>query len=52
MSHSDVRLDFNLAMELSLSETGLKVQEIEAFESPLQEIHRGLNAMKEVGQLQ
>jgi len=52
MSHRDVRLDFNLAMETALGETGLRLSEIEALEAPMKEIHRGLMAMKEVGQLQ
>src|SRR5262245_9124009 len=51
MSHSDVRLDFNFAMDLSLPEEGLSVKEIEGLEAIAREIHRGLVAMKEVGQI-
>src|SRR4030095_13906957 len=51
MSHSDVRLDINFAMDLSLPEGGISVKEIEDLESLSREIHRGLVAMKEVGQI-
>jgi glucose-6-phosphate isomerase len=51
MSHSDVRLDFNFAMETSLEEGGISLKEIETLEGTAREVHRGLIAMKEVGQI-
>src|SRR5262245_13280700 len=51
MPHSDVRLDFNFAMETSLEKGGLSLKEIESLEKTAREVHRGLIAMKEVGQI-
>jgi glucose-6-phosphate isomerase len=51
MSHSDVRLDFNLTMEKVIGEEGIRSEEVDALQENTKEIHRGLHAMKEMGQI-
>ncbi len=51
MSHSDVRLDFNFAMDSFVGKEGIRVEEVEALEGLTRGVHRGLHAMKEVGQI-
>ncbi|MFO1518871.1 MAG: glucose-6-phosphate isomerase [bacterium] len=51
MPHSDVRLDFNMAMEEMMGEGGIRTEEVDALSAAAKEIHRAIQAMKEVGQL-
>ncbi len=51
MPHSDVRFDFNGVMNSLIAEEGVKLSELKELESQALEIHKGLHAMKEMGQL-
>ncbi len=51
MPHRDIHLDFNFAMQDFVGSNGISVSELDQLTSITQEIHRGIHAMKEVGQL-
>ncbi len=51
MPHRDVHLDFNLATETLLGEQGVSFAALERLKPLSEEIHKGLKAMREVGQI-
>jgi len=51
MTHSDVRFDFNGAMDSVLDAGGLKPEELHRLKPQAEKIHKAFQAMREMGQL-